>query len=154
MPFNYQNFNEVFAFDLNCCHDEIAIQTIEKNRKTLEGLFLDRVLKMLRIKKRECQSSIQRRVIRVLNLFSATKLYPANDNKKLRDLHEAIVKSDGADHHKISILHYLLLDFDAPTGRREYSTRFEKAAYLPEKYAIYMKGLWHMDRLEFEVSFL
>jgi len=70
----------------------------------------------------------------------------------LRDLHEAIVKSDGADHHKISILYYILLDFDAPTGRRDYSAVFEKAAYLPEKYAIYMRGLWNMDRLEFDVS--
>lgn len=54
MLFNYQNFNEVFAFDLNCCYDEVATQTIEKNRKTLEGLFLERVLKMLGVKKREC----------------------------------------------------------------------------------------------------
>lgn len=53
MLFNYQNFDEVFAFDLNCCHDEVATQTIEKNRKTLEGLFLERVLKMLGVKRRE-----------------------------------------------------------------------------------------------------
>jgi len=58
MPFNYQNFDEVFAFDLNWCHDEIATQSIEKNRKTLEGLFIERVLKMLGIKKRECTLSL------------------------------------------------------------------------------------------------
>jgi len=86
------------------------------------------------------------------DFLSATKFYPSSDHKKLRDLHEAIVKSDGADHHKVSILFYILLDLDAPTGRRDYSTQFERATHLPSKYAIYMKGLWHMDRLEFEVG--
>jgi len=87
-----------------------------------------------------------------IDITLATKFYPANNNKKLRDLHDAIVKSDGADHHKISVLYYIILDCDAPTGRRDYSTQFENASYLPGKYAKYMKGLWHMDRLDFEVS--
>lgn len=44
----------------------------------------------------------------------------------------------------------MLLDFGAPTGRRELSLAFEDVTNLPEKYVIMMKGLWHMDQLEFE----
>lgn len=82
----------------------------------------------------------------------ATKQYPPKSNGDLRNLHKTIVESSGADHHKISVLYYILLDFDAPTGRRLHSTAFEENSFLPQKYQIYMKGLWHLDRLELEVS--
>jgi hypothetical protein len=62
MMFKYQNFDEVFSFDLACFHDEIAIQGIESSRKSLEGLFFDRVLKLLGIKRRECFGAILRLV--------------------------------------------------------------------------------------------
>lgn len=81
----------------------------------------------------------------------AVKLYPPKTNGELRNLHKAVVESAGEDHHKLSVIFYILLDFDAPTGRRDYSTAFERSSFLPEKYQIYMKGLWHMDQLEFEV---
>jgi hypothetical protein len=51
--FNYQNFDEVFGFDPDCSYDEIAVQGIQSNRKALEGLFFEKVLKLLGIKKRE-----------------------------------------------------------------------------------------------------
>ncbi|KAH8590854.1 hypothetical protein B0O99DRAFT_520706 [Bisporella sp. PMI_857] len=51
--FSYQNFDEVFDFDPDCFHDEVATQSIERNRKSLEGLFIERVLKLLGIKRRE-----------------------------------------------------------------------------------------------------
>lgn len=79
----------------------------------------------------------------------ASKLYPAKTNSALRTLHETIVSSTGDHHAKISVLFYILLDFDAPTGRRELSEAFAQATNLPQKYIIFMKGLWHMDHLEF-----
>ena len=82
----------------------------------------------------------------------AAKYYPPKSNSDLRNLHKVIVESAGADHHKISVLYYLLLDFDYATGKRDYSTAFEQYAFLPPKYQKYMKGLWHMDRKEFEVG--
>lgn len=133
MMFNYQDFDEVFAFDPRCSYDEIAIQGIEANRKALQGLFIEKVLKLLGIKR-------------------PTKFYPSKSNSDLRSLHKAIIESNGDEHHKISILFYILLDFDAPTGRRNYSTKFERFSFLPQKYSIYMKGLWHLDRLEFEMA--
>jgi hypothetical protein len=87
-------------------------------------------------------------------IFIATKFYPSKTNGELRSLHKAIIDSTGEEHHKISVMYYILLDFDAPTGRRNYSTAFERFSFLPPKYSIYMKGLWHLDRLEFEVSHL
>lgn len=90
----------------------------------------------------------------MLTLLLAVKYYPPKSNSDLRHLHKAVVESSGADHHKISVLYYILLDFDAPTRRRIHSTAFEENSFLPQKYQIYMKGLWHLDRLEFEVSFM
>lgn len=84
--------------------------------------------------------------------FVATKYYPPKSNGDLRNLHKTIVESGGtADTPKISVLYYLLLELDYPTGKREYSTALEQNAFLPAKYQIYMKGLWHLDRKEFEV---
>ena len=51
--FNYHNFNEVFSFDPGCCYDKDAIHKIEANRKVIQGLFVDKVLKLLGIKRRK-----------------------------------------------------------------------------------------------------
>jgi len=88
----------------------------------------------------------------LINFGIAARYYPPKSNGDLRNLHKAIVETGGADHHKISVLYYILLEFDFATGRREYSTTLEENAFLPQKYQIYMKGLWHLDRKEFEVS--
>lgn len=50
--FDYHNFEEVFEFDPDCAYDEDTIATIEQNRKDLEGLFIERVMKILGIKRR------------------------------------------------------------------------------------------------------
>ncbi|KAG0647174.1 elys transcription factor [Hyphodiscus hymeniophilus] len=131
--FNYHHFEEVFSFDTNCSYPENESYSIEAHRKVLQGLFVDKVLKLLGIKR-------------------PAKLYPPQSNGDLRTLHKTIVESSGADHHKISVLYYILLDFDAPTGRRVHSGAFEENSFLPQKYQIYMKGLWHLDRREFEIA--
>ncbi|RDW73770.1 hypothetical protein BP5796_07212 [Coleophoma crateriformis] len=131
--YSYQSFDDVFSFDLRCAYDDQAVHDIEVCRKKLEGLFVDKVLKLMGIKR-------------------ITKIYPPKTNGDLRNLHKAIVDSAGADHHKISVLYYVLLDLDAPTGRRVYSSSLESCSYMPPKYSIYMKGLWHMDRFEFDVA--
>jgi len=50
--FDYQNFDEVFGFAPDCSYDEVAVQGIEAHRKALEGLFFEKVLKLLGIKRR------------------------------------------------------------------------------------------------------
>ncbi|CAL3971831.1 unnamed protein product [Diplocarpon coronariae] len=132
--FNYQNFEEVFAFDAECVYDEHTVSEIVENRKALESpLFIDRVMKML-------------------GIVRPQKYFPPKDNKALRSLHKNIVESSGADHHKLSVLYYLLLIFDSSTSQRAYSTALEQKSFLPPSYVLYMKGLWHLDRQEFELA--
>lgn len=51
--FDITNFNDVFAFNTNYSYDESAVESIEQRRIALEGLFVDRILKMVDIKRRE-----------------------------------------------------------------------------------------------------
>ncbi|KAK2628969.1 hypothetical protein QTJ16_002072 [Diplocarpon rosae] len=132
--FNYQNFDDVFAFDVQCAYDEHTVSELIENRKALDGsLFIDRVMKML-------------------GIVRPPKYFPPKDNKALRTLHKNIVESSGADHHKLSVLYYLLLIFDSLTSQRAYSTALEQKSFLPPSYVLYMKGLWHLDRQEFELA--
>jgi len=51
--FNYQNFDDVFFFDPDCSYDEDVVREIEQNKKDLEGQFIEKVMKLMGIKRRE-----------------------------------------------------------------------------------------------------
>jgi hypothetical protein len=51
--FNYQNFDDVFNFNKEYSYTAVAVETIEANRRSLEGLFVDKILKLLDIKRRK-----------------------------------------------------------------------------------------------------
>lgn len=51
--FSYQEFDDVFDFDPGYSYEEESLHTIEANRKEFEGLFIDKVLKLLGLKRRE-----------------------------------------------------------------------------------------------------
>jgi hypothetical protein len=51
--FDYNNFEEVFSFNPNYSYDSSEVETIEANRRKLEGLFVDKVLRALDIKRRK-----------------------------------------------------------------------------------------------------
>jgi len=51
--FDYNNFDDVFAFNLSYSYDPSEVETIEANRRKLEGLFVDKVLRALDIKRRK-----------------------------------------------------------------------------------------------------
>jgi hypothetical protein len=87
-------------------------------------------------------------------ILAATKYYPPKTNQDLRNLHQVIVESSGAEHAKISALYYILLNIDQPTKRRVYSSEFEKNSFLPPRYSIFMKGIWHLDHRDFKVRTL
>ena len=85
----------------------------------------------------------------LLTFYEASKLYPPSSNEELRRLHKSIVSSLCPDHHKQSLLYYLLLNcHDYPQAAEGFAEEF----HLPEKYATYMTGLWHMDEMQFQVS--
>lgn len=60
-----------------------------------------------------------------------------------------------ADHLKLSLLFYILLDCSAAQvekGRGLLEDRIAQKFYLPGSYELFMKGLWYMDRGDFNVS--
>jgi hypothetical protein len=50
--FNYQNFDDVF-FDPDCSYDENVVREIEQSKKDLEGQLIEKVMKLMGIKRRE-----------------------------------------------------------------------------------------------------
>ncbi|KAI0891011.1 nuclear pore complex assembly-domain-containing protein [Annulohypoxylon nitens] len=109
-------------------------QNLEASRRSLEGfLFIDRVLK-------------------ALNLSKATSHYPPKNKDALRQLYEHISESKNATiHHKLSVVYYILLDVDEQNGTSQ-AEAYSQRASIPKKYKIFMKGLWHMDALQFELA--
>jgi hypothetical protein len=51
--FNYQNFDDVFFFDPDCSYDENVVREIEQSKKDLEGQLIEKVMKLMGIKRRE-----------------------------------------------------------------------------------------------------
>lgn len=141
-------------------------QQVEKKRKEYHGvLFLDRVLGALNIAKGEASS-------RVYSLYApsshptASKSYPPKTDKELRQLHHLVCDAPNvAVHHKLSILYYILLDVDSriedlqlqhPSMSQTTNSSITRAdtfaadAAVPQKYSIFMKGLWYMDATDFD----
>jgi hypothetical protein len=83
-------------------------------------------------------------------IFEAPRLYPPKSDLELRRLHECIIGSTSPDHHKLAVLYYVRKEF--PTLSRQAAERLAKVFYLPEKYRIFVDGLWFLDRLKFEVK--
>lgn len=50
--FSYHNFNDVFAFNPECSYEDETIHSIGVNRSKLEGLFIEKVMKLMGIKRR------------------------------------------------------------------------------------------------------
>jgi hypothetical protein len=78
---------------------------------------------------------------------TASKLYPPRSNNDLKTLHNSIVNSSALDHHKQSLVYYILKDLAQPNYRAE---NFAKSFYLPSRYQIFIDGIWHLDRLKLE----
>lgn len=51
--FDISNFDDVFGFDSNYSYDEATVESIEQRRIAFEGLFVDRVLRLLSVKRRK-----------------------------------------------------------------------------------------------------
>lgn len=55
--YNYRIFEDVFDFTLDTSYSRKQVEAIEGYRKQFEGLFVDKVLKLIGIKKRMLLSS-------------------------------------------------------------------------------------------------
>ncbi|KAI9841221.1 MAG: hypothetical protein M1838_003666 [Thelocarpon superellum] len=122
-------FERVFAFDPHWTYDNGTVEAISSHRRKLDNeLFFDRLL-------------------RALSVQQAVQLYPPRSNQELRRLHQRIVSSAAPEHHRHSLLYYLLMDCRSHARAAE---QFAARVFLPDKYKTYVDGLWHMDHLQFQ----
>ncbi|KAK4694092.1 protein ELYS, partial [Lecanoromycetidae sp. Uapishka_2] len=127
---DFSDFDAVFGFNSNLAYSRGTRDIILQHRQKLEHeLFIDRLLKALGVRK-------------------VSKCYPPESNQDLRSLHKQITDSSSPDHYKHSVLYYIIKDLspsssDAPDD-------FARASYLPDKYKIFIDGIWFLDRLKFE----
>ncbi|KAI0999225.1 hypothetical protein K3495_g8970 [Podosphaera aphanis] len=133
---DYRKFTDVFEFielspDLS--YGEENLLQIIANKNALGGLFVERVMKILGIRR-------------------PSKFYPPKCNSDLRELHRAIIETTSTDHHKLSVLFYVLLDFGHCTRKSKFINVLEQKSLLPRAYQTFMRGLWYMDRLEFKLA--
>ncbi|KAK0673636.1 nuclear pore complex assembly-domain-containing protein [Cercophora samala] len=135
---DFTHFNAAFPTNGPSPYDPTFARQIETFRKSFDGvLFIDRVLRALGIK-------------------DASKVYPPHSPAALRSLHNQIITSSPhiSPHARLSVLFYLLLDFDEKRGPRTSNLALSLAdeSGLPSNYQILMRGLWHMDRSEFKFA--
>ncbi|KAI1826544.1 nuclear pore complex assembly-domain-containing protein [Xylaria intraflava] len=133
---DYTRYDLAFGSMSPFPYSRSTIQSIEASRRALEGsLFIDRVLK-------------------ALNLAKAASNYPPKSESALRHLHQHICDSNNITlHHKLSILYYLLLDIDGrTTDGTSKAGAFATLTGIPDRYLIFMKGLWLMDTQNFELA--
>ncbi|KAI9676909.1 MAG: hypothetical protein M1817_006748 [Caeruleum heppii] len=126
------SFGHVFSFKPDYHYDPRDSAKIQGHRQTLgNDLFLDKLFG-------------------VLHIEEGKKLYPPQSNHDLRRLHQNITSSGAPQHYIQSVLYYLLLD----CSRRHHNVaeHFAARQYLPEKYKAYIRGLWHMDHLQFHAA--
>lgn len=156
---DYNEFSNSFPTAGPNPYDQNGVRAIETFRKGFDGvLFIDRVLRALGIG----QGWWAPRLLfqcRALYLEyadnSVGKLYPPRGDNGVRGLHRQIMDSNVTLYHKLSVLYYLLLDFDYTFGTQSHLAQsLAEEASLPQKYQILMRGLWHMDHKEFKVSCL
>ncbi|KAL4942462.1 hypothetical protein BDV06DRAFT_192047 [Aspergillus oleicola] len=125
----WEEFDSIFYFNKNFTYDGKVIEQILSNRRALDNqLFADRLLELLGVP-------------------AVTKLYPPISNSDLRTLIRHIVSSELDIHHRQSLIYYILKDCRAPSDA---ATQFARKCHLPEKYRLFIEGLWNLDRLEFK----
>ncbi|KAJ0416816.1 nuclear pore complex assembly-domain-containing protein [Aspergillus carlsbadensis] len=125
----WEEFDTIFHFNKNFTYDGKVIEQILSNRRALENqLFADRLLELLGVQ-------------------AVTKLYPPISNSDIRTLIRHIVSSGLDIHHKQSLIYYILKDCRAPSDA---AAQFARRCHLPEKYRLFIEGVWNLDRLEFK----
>ncbi|KAI9368549.1 nuclear pore complex assembly-domain-containing protein [Aspergillus egyptiacus] len=125
----WEEFDAIFHFNKNFTYDGKVIEQILSNRRALENqLFADKLLELLGVP-------------------AVTKLYPPISNSDLRSLVRHIVSSELDIHQKQSLIYYILKDCRAPN---DVAAQFARRCHLPEKYRLFIDGLWNLDRLEFK----
>ncbi|KAL2117484.1 hypothetical protein VTJ04DRAFT_7144 [Mycothermus thermophilus] len=135
--FDISHFSSVFPSEGPKPYDSSGVRDIETHRKTLDNqLFIDRVLSALGLP----QPS------------NEPKPYPPRGDSGLKLLHHQIASAKVSVHAKLSVLYYLLLDHDSVRANSNLADEFADASNLPSTYQLLMRGLWHLDRAQFDIA--
>ncbi|KAF4278049.1 hypothetical protein KXX13_007455 [Aspergillus fumigatus] len=123
----WEDFDSIFYFNKSFNYDDKVIEQILSNRRALGNqLFADRLLGLLGVQ-------------------AVKQLYPPRSNADLRALVNHIVSSALDIHHKQALIYYILKDCRAASDA---ASQFARRCHLPEKYRLFIEGLWNLDRLE------
>jgi hypothetical protein len=150
-------FESAFGPDPDVAYSQSSMDDIRRNRRRLENeLFFDKLLKAVGInehRKRHCFFSeiliaCEHKDAGLMSCL-ASVLYPPRSNEELRKLYGKIMECNAPDQHKSSLVYYILKDLQI---RGQGAAKFAKSEFLPNKYQILIDGIWHMDRLQFEVN--
>ena len=77
-------------------------------------------------------------------------LYPPQTAEDLDSIQDEITHSESPEHHKLSVLYYLVKDLSR--SKPEPVEHFLELSYLPKNYRVFVDGIWCLDRLQFDVS--
>ncbi|KAL8674507.1 MAG: hypothetical protein Q9168_001099 [Polycauliona sp. 1 TL-2023] len=126
---DFENFDLLFATDRSFFYGEQIITKILRSRRLAQNeLLIDKLLQTLGVKRPE-------------------DLYPPRSNQSLRHLHSQIIDNASPVHYQQSLLYYILKDIP---DHSKTATAFTRAVFLPDKYRIFIDGIWLLDRGDFE----
>ncbi|EAW11567.1 ELYS family protein [Aspergillus clavatus NRRL 1] len=144
----WEDFDTIFYFNKNFTYDDKAIDHILSNRRALENqLFADRLFGLLGVQAGRLFSHVSKHEELSIDDdgHTVTQLYPPKSNADLRALVNHIVSSALDIHHKQALIYYILKDCRAANDA---ASQFARRCHLPEKYRLFIEGLWNLDRLE------
>ncbi|EFE30606.1 uncharacterized protein ARB_02528 [Trichophyton benhamiae CBS 112371] len=146
----WEEFDIAFAFKRDFSYDHKLVDQIISNRRVLDHvLFVDRLLKILGIEAGKTFLGLKLESMSKANVYGvASKIYPPRSNQSLRSLFQQIVSSSSPNHHKQSLIYYILKDCRGATEKSG-ALQFARTCYLPDKYRLFIDGLWYLDKLEF-----
>ncbi|PHH80796.1 hypothetical protein CDD80_6886 [Ophiocordyceps camponoti-rufipedis] len=144
------NFERVIPSSLKFPYDRNLQHEIEHHRKALGGtLFIDRVMTTLGLVKGSPRHPLRSSLL-LLTALCEGRTYPPKSENALRQLHQLFCDSNMSVQHKQSLIYYILLDFDTESSQSSTSDSFAAGAGMPVNYQIFMRGLWLMDRQQFQ----
>jgi Nuclear pore complex assembly len=147
---SWESFDLTFQFNRDLTYDKKLIDRINGNRRSLENqLFIDRLLGLMGVQAGMTMTVIARAINLLTSFFGTVQeAYPPKSNQDLRELYKQILRSSFPSHQKQAVIYSLLQDC---RGSTEAINQFVRRCSLPEKYQLFIDGLWQLDRLEFRV---
>ncbi|MCJ1444819.1 MAG: hypothetical protein MMC23_005322 [Stictis urceolatum] len=144
-----EDFGTVISAEPDFAYSQKVADIIIKNRRLLDNqLFVDRLLKTLGGDSGDSFSNLNFFQLS-FTIFAALHLYPPRSNADLRNLYSLIARSSSPDHHKQSLIYYVIKDLKS---KKHDPASFAAHFNLPSKYQTFVDGIWALDRMDLEVG--